>query len=71
MALSGAQITRIGIIGFPGRAYSGFTAKSPSAIVVIPGLEYSLLENKLHYSMDENKIEYEIPENRLHYSETD
>lgn len=71
MALSGAQVTGIGIIGFPGLAYAGFTDKSASAVVVIPGLEYSIPDNKLHFTMDENHLDYELPVNKLHYSETD
>lgn len=34
MALSGSQLTRIGTIGFPGRAYAGFTPKEAAEIVV-------------------------------------
>ena len=31
MSLSGTQITAVGVIGFPGRAYAGFTAKAEQA----------------------------------------
>lgn len=45
MALSGGQITRVGDIGFPGRAYLGFVAKALSAsayppVVTILALPY-------------------------------
>jgi hypothetical protein len=35
MALSGSQLTRIGIIGFPGRPYAGFTAKSETVVTFL------------------------------------
>jgi len=34
--ISGSELTRIGVIGFPGRAYAGFTAKTESAVVETP-----------------------------------
>jgi len=34
MALSGSQITSVGVLGFPGRAYTGFVAKEESIVVI-------------------------------------
>ena len=37
MALSGSQVTRIGIQGFPGQAYAGFVAKAEAVAVLGSG----------------------------------
>lgn len=60
MSLSGTQTTRIGVIGFPGRTYLGFTPKGEAKTVVVPGLEYSLEENKLQYSIPDNKLQFSV-----------
>jgi len=41
---------------------------SVAVVPTVPGLEYTLLDNRLHFIMQDNRLQYEIPENRLHYT---
>ena len=66
MAFSGSQKTRLGLSGFT-RAPVSFNAKASEALVVIPGLEYSLAISRLHWLTDENLNHYSTDENRVHY----
>ena len=62
MALSGNQLTRIGDMGTPGRAYAGFAAKNSSAIV-LSALEYTAPVNRAHYTIEVNRAHYTIEDN--------
>lgn len=62
MALSGNQITRIGDMGTPGRAYAGFTAKSPSEAVYAEGLEYTVPSSLLQYTVPDGLMHYTVPD---------
>lgn len=44
-----------------------------SAVTVptVEGLEYTLLENKLHFTLSTGRLHYEIPDRKLHYSMED
>lgn len=46
-----------------------FQVTAISAIVpTVPGLEYTLPENRLHFTAPGEPLGYELPENRLHYT---
>ena len=68
MALSGSELTRIDVIGFPGRAYTGFTAKNASSLIIVPGLEYTLKDDRLHYTPEDDRLHYTLPNDLLHYT---
>jgi hypothetical protein len=46
MALSGAQITRIGVMGAPGMAYAGFVAKAESEIIECTFAALSIIQSR-------------------------
>ena len=43
---------------------------SIGSIVVptVPGMEWTLPENRLHFTLPEDRLHYDLPENRLHYT---
>jgi len=61
VAFSGNQKTRLGLSGFP-RTPVTFTAKTAEALVVIPGLEYTVDVSRLHFSTDVNRLHYKVSE---------
>ena len=37
-------------------------------VPTVPGLEYTLPDNRLHYTLDDNKLHFTMPDNRLHFT---
>lgn len=62
MSLSGNQLTRIGDMGTPGRAYAGFTAKAASSSVYAGGLEYTIPGSRMQYTLPDSKVHYTVPD---------
>ncbi len=44
-------------------SYSGILAG-----IIVAGLEYTLLDNRLHFTVDNNLLNYTSHDNRLHYN---
>ena len=34
----------------------------------VPGLEFTMPQNRLHFDVPENRMQYTLPVNRLHFS---
>jgi hypothetical protein len=68
MSLSGNQITRVGDMGAPGRAYAGFVAKAASALIIAQGLEFTAPINKVHFTSYDNRAHFTMPTNKAHFT---
>lgn len=40
---------------------------SLSAVPTVPGLEFTLPENRMHFDVLENRMQYTLPVNRMHF----
>ena len=47
------------------RMYGSFLRK---AIPSVPGLEFTVPENRLHFAVPVNRMHYTLPDNRLHFA---
>ncbi|HDZ20080.1 MAG TPA: hypothetical protein ENH78_02150 [Phycisphaerae bacterium] len=62
-----AQQTALSVMAIPGMVRS-FVAKSELAVPTIPGLEWTMPENRMHYEPPINRMHYAMPENRIHFT---
>ena len=58
-----------------GQSIATFSISTYRSVAVvapnIPGLEYTLLGDRLHYTLDDQLLHYTMPINRLHFSVED
>ena len=54
-----AAVTRLALYGGARPPYGSFAGKLVVvATLTVPGLEYTMPDNKLHFTMDDNRLHY-------------
>lgn len=53
-------------MAIPGMVHS-FVAKA-AAVPSVPGLEWTLPENRMHHTTPTNRMHHTLPENRMHHT---